>query len=265
MEPFVINGSMFLAVSNFHFAPDGYNTQSFIYKMNPLTEKFELLQTLPTIGCRSMTYFDDDGDSYLVAMNHFDGQTHALNSVIYKWNGTKFVDYKHVKTQGGSAAQFFQIDGESFLTFANYRNTTSVSIFSIVYKWNQGELEVFQELPTHGAVDCKFYHSKIGEKFLVFANYYRLNEGFNVKSAVYKWNGERFVFVQNVEASAAIGIDMFDSDHGLFLALASHRTVSSWHSHTNVFRWNGTEFALFQELETTAAIKVPNSIFSCFF
>ena len=271
MEAFKIKGNTFLAVANFHLRKpsDGYKIDSSIYKMNPLTEKFEILQTLPTLGCRSITYFSDNGDSYLVAANHYDGNTHALDSVIYKWNGTEFMNYAKVKTQGASAAQFFNINGESFLAFANYRNNTSVSIFSIVYKWNQGKLEVFQKLPTHGAVDCKFHSSKTGQIFLVFANYYTPGEGFNVKSVVYKWDGRRFVFAQNVQASAAIGVDLFESDEGLFLALASHRTASSWHSDTNVYRWNGTAFVLFQELEATAAIKVlscfvssfPNTIF----
>lgn len=256
IEPFNINGNTFLAVANFHLAEDGYTTDSFIYKMNPATEKFEILQTLPTVGCRSLTFFSDRGESYLVAANHFDGTTHALSAFIYKWNDTQFVNFTETNMFGASTAQFFKIDGESFLTFANYRNDTSVSINSVVYKWKSGKLEVFQKLPTHGGVDCKFHRSKTGNLFLAFANYYSVGEGFNVKSVVYKWNGRRFVFVQNVEASAAICVDLLEGEAGLFLALASHRTASSWHSYTNVYRWNGTAFVLFQELATTAAVKV---------
>jgi hypothetical protein len=258
MEVFTVEGNTYLAVANFHLreAKNGYRIDSFIYKMNSSTEKFEMLQTLPTIGCRSLTYFSDRGDSYLVAAHHFDGNTYALNSVIFKWNGTQFVNHTQIQTFGASAAHFFTFNGESFLAFANYRNDTSVSIFSVVYKWNRGRPEVFQKFLTHGAVDCKFHRSKDGEIFLIFANYYTPSETFNVKSVIYKWDGNRFVFAQNVETSAAIGVDFFESDQGMFVALASHRTDSSWHSHTNVYRWNGTEFALFQELETTAAIKV---------
>ena len=256
MEIFDIERTTFLAVANFHLVNKGFNIESFVYKMNASTEKFEILQTLPTVGCRSMAYFSDRGDSYLFAANHFDGTTHALDSVIYKWNGTEFVNYTTVETQGASAATFFKINSESFFAVANYRNNTSVSIFSIIYKWNRGRFEIFQKIPTHGAVDCKFYHRKEGQMFLVFANYYSVSEGFNVKSVVYKWDGQRFIRAQNVEASAAMGVDLFESDDELFLTLASHRTANSWHSHTNVFRWNGTAFALFQELETTAAIKV---------
>ena len=262
MEIFNIKGTIFLAVANFHLANKGYNIGSFVYKMSPNTEKFEILQTLPTIGCRSMTHFSDRGDLYLFVANHFDGTTHTLHSVIYKWNGTKFVNHTTIETHGASTAQFFKINGESFCVVANYRNDTSVSIFSIIYKWNKGRLEAFQKIPTHGAVDCKFYNSKGGQMFLVFANYYAISEGFNVKSAVYKWDGQRFILAQYVEASAAIGVDLFESDDGLFLALASHRTANSWHSHTNVFRWNGTAFLLFQELETTAAIKVKPELFA---
>lgn len=257
LEIFDIEGTTFLAVANFHLVNKGFKIDSFVYKMNANTEKFEILQTLPTIGCRSVTSFSDRGHSYLFVANHFDGTTHALDSVLYKWNGTEFVNYTTIETQGASAAQFFKINGESFFAVANYRNNTSVSIFSIIYKWNRGKLEIFQKIPTHGAVDCKFYHSKGGQMFLVFANYYAVREGFNVKSVIYKWDGQRFILAQKVEASAAMGVDLFESDDGLFLTLASHRTASSWHSHTNVFRWNGTAFALFQELETTAAIKVP--------
>ena len=256
IEAFHIGQDTFLAVANFHVGKEGYKINSFIYKMNPSSEKFEILQVLPTTGCRSMTYFADGRNSYLAVVNHFDGITHALNSVIYKWNGAQFVEFTKVPTFGASAAQFFKINGESFLAFANYRNSTSVSISSIVYKWNWGKLEIFQRLPTHGAVDCKFFRSQNGESFLVFANYYSLGDGFDVKSVVYKWDRNRFVFAQNVQTSAAISVDMFENNAGLFLALASHRTAKSWYSHTNVFRWNGTTFVFFQELGATAAIKV---------
>lgn len=264
MEIFTIEGNTFLAVANFHAVPDRYNTASFIYKMNSSAEKFEMLQTLSTIGCRSMTYVYNQGNSYLVAANHYNGRSHVLNSVIYRWNGVRFVNYTSIKTQGASASQFFEINGESYLVFANYRNDTSVSIFSVVYRWNQGRLEIFQKILTHGAVDCKFYRSKAGQMLLVFANYYSINDGFKVKSVVYQWNGQRFVFSQSVKTSAAISADLFENNAGLFLVLASHRRMRSWHSDTNVFRWNGTAFVMFQKLATTAAIKVSVAVFILF-
>ncbi|XP_028410854.1 uncharacterized protein LOC114533523 [Dendronephthya gigantea] len=260
MEIFTIGQSTFLAAANFHAVPDGYNTASFIYKMNSTSEKFEKLQTLPTIGCRSITYVSSQGNSYLVAANHYNGRTHVLDSAIYRWNGHRFVNYTNIETQGASASEFFEINGESYLVFANYRNDTSVSIFSVVYRWNRGNLEIFQKIPTHGAVDCKFFRSKAGRILLVFANYYSINDGFKVKSVVYQWNGRRFVFAQSLRTSAAISVDLFENNDGLFLVFASHRSKRSWHSETNVFRWNGTEFALFQKLQTTAAIKVNHFV-----
>lgn len=256
MEVFEMGGSTYLAAANFHLPKAGFVIDSLIYKMNPATEKFELLQKLLTAGCRSITYFSDRGNSYLVAANHYDGKTYVLDSVIYKWNGSRFLNYTKVKTEGASATQFFRIGGESFLVFANYRNITSVSVFSVVYKWTGRTLDVFQKLQTHGAVDCKFYRTKAGQILLVFASYYQATKEYNTKSIVYKWDGNRFVVAQNLEVSAAMGVDLFESKDGLFLALASHRTANSWHSHSTIFRWNGTAFLLFQELETAAAAKV---------
>lgn len=260
IEVFQIEQRTFLAVSNFHVSEDGFKTSSFIYRMNPTTCRFEMYQRLPTIGCRSMTFFSDGKESYLVTANHYDGRTHELDSFIFKWNGSEFVNYTSVKTYGASKSAFFNINGENFLVFANYRNNTGIST-SVVYKWLRGKLEVFQNLATKGAVDVKFYRSNDGKLFLVFAIRSLRSD---VLSEVYVWNGSRFIFLQNVKASEAQGVDMFESEAGLFLAVASYRVANSWYSNSNIFRWNGTAFTLFQEIETSAAIKVMKLLIDTF-
>lgn len=258
MEVFEVDNNTFLAVANFHVigTSDGYNTKSFVYKMNPKSDEFELFQEFPTIGCRALVAFTTRGESYLVAANHYDGTTYDLRSVIYKWNGTQFENFRKVRTSGASAAQFFTLAGESYLMFANYRNDTTVSVSSVIYKWLPGgNLELFQNLQTHGAVDCQVYESQYGV-FLVFANYYTPQTMYNVESTVYKWNGTRFVFLQNILTSAAASVDMFEQKALLFLAIASNRKDSSWHSHSMILRWNGRQFQSFQRITTTAAVKV---------
>ena len=155
MDVFEIGNTTYLAVANFHRfnSKSGYHTNSYVYRMNPVTDLFELYQELPSFGCRALVSFVRDGTQYLVAANHYDGHKHSLSSVIYKWDGMKFQDYQHVRTYGASAAQFFTIDGEDFLLFANYRNKTTVSVSSVVYKWTNDRLETFQMVsPFHTSI-----------------------------------------------------------------------------------------------------------------
>ena len=65
VEQFTINGNQFLAFANFRNDSDGFNTESFIYKMNNLTEKFSLYQTINTMGAVDMEYFTIADKYYL--------------------------------------------------------------------------------------------------------------------------------------------------------------------------------------------------------
>ena len=82
VEPFTIDGSLFLAFANYHGDIFKYKTGSMIYKMNERTGKFNLYQTLQTRGAYGLEYFSIADKHFLAVANYYDG-THLLDSSVY--------------------------------------------------------------------------------------------------------------------------------------------------------------------------------------
>ena len=91
IEQFSIDGSLFLGFANFYDSNNGYNTNSYIYKLDDSTGRFVLYQTIDTIGARDMEYFTIADKHYLAVANFRNKTTFRLNSAIYQWNGTHFI------------------------------------------------------------------------------------------------------------------------------------------------------------------------------
>ena len=173
VEQFSINGSLFLAFANQYGDTEGYNTHSFIYKLNDSTVKFFLYQTIVTTGVRHMEYFRIGEKHYLAVANYRNMSTYQLNSVIYQWNGHQFVAVQSIPTNGATSFNFFKILQELFLAVTNYRDDTTYSVNSVIYKWkeNHGQFEKFQEIGTEGAVGSKTFAIN-NETFIAFGNNY---------------------------------------------------------------------------------------------
>ena len=107
VEHFTIHGNLFLAFANYRSdTAEKFNTDSFIYKFNDSTGKFFLYQPIGTIGGLDVKYFTISDEHYLAVANNYNGMTHRLNSVIYRWNGTLFFPFQNVATLGGAGFNF---------------------------------------------------------------------------------------------------------------------------------------------------------------
>ena len=90
-----------------------------------------------------MKYFTIANKHYLAVANMQTKTTYRVNSVIYQWNGLKFVVFQNVSTNGASRIIFFKIGKEYFLAVTNWRDDVTV-----IYKWKNGKFDKFQEIPT---------------------------------------------------------------------------------------------------------------------
>ena len=120
VEQFTINGSQFLAFANAISDTDGFNTKSFTYKFNDLTEKFSLFQAIDTLGARDVKFFTINDKYYLTVVNMLNGATYRVNSVIYQWSGRRLVVFQNVSTKGATTVSFFKTGKKSFLTVTNW-------------------------------------------------------------------------------------------------------------------------------------------------
>ena len=150
VEQFTINRSQFVGFANSHGGDsDGFNTKSFIFKFDDLTEKLSLFQAINTSGARNMKYFTIANKHYLAVANMRKETTYRVNSVIYRWNGQKFAVFQNLSTKGASRLSFFKVGKESFLAVANYYDV-KFSVTSVIYKWKDSKFDKFPEIPTVG-------------------------------------------------------------------------------------------------------------------
>ena len=180
VEKFSINGSLFLAFANYRGDIKGYNTDSFIYKLNDSTGKFSHYQTVDTTGAWNIEYFTIADKHYLAVANRQTGATRQLNSVIHQWNGHQFVAFQNIPTNSATGFHFFEMLPELFLTVTNYYGN------SVIYKWKDNQFEKFQEIRTEGNSDASTEFKINNETFFAFANYRNSQQGNAVHSIVVK-------------------------------------------------------------------------------
>ena len=62
--------------------------------------------------------------------NSTNGVSSKLNSMVYKWNGSSFVEFQAIPTNGGSAATTLVVDGKTYLSVGNLYNDPQNLIIS---------------------------------------------------------------------------------------------------------------------------------------
>ena len=113
-----------------------------IYKMNELTGRFSLYQTLQTRGAVALEYFSIDDKHFLAVANYYNG-TYQIDSVVYQWNGQRFVVVQKIPSKSGHHLRFFKINGQNYLAIANHYDGSAYSIKSVIYEWSNGTFNKF--------------------------------------------------------------------------------------------------------------------------
>jgi len=198
---------------------------------------------------RGWTHFSIGTDHYLAIPIYWNGSSTNINSKIYKWNGTSFIDFQSIATYGAFSWEYFQIGTDHYLAVANYsHNTLGYNTDSKIYKWNGTSFIDFQSIATNAAQDWEYF--TIGtDHYLAVANHYNGTTN-NINSKIYKWNGTSFALFQNILNNRAKNWEYFaiGTDHYLVLALSDY---------TKVYKWNGTSFVEFQSI-LTGNVLSPN-------
>ena len=247
VEQFSIDGSLFLAFANARGDNERYDTDSFIYKMNDPTAQFSFYQTIDTTQARNIEYFTITDKHYLAVANH-EGIYNRINSVIYEWNGTQFVVFQNISTNGATSFKFFKILKELFLAV-----THMTSLKSIIYKWNNNQFEKFQEIGTEKAMASTVFAIN-NKTFIAFANFYSSQHRNTVQSTLFKWTGGSFVKVQSLQTYGAWDVKSFTINGSTFLAFANSYNDGNSTLDSFIYKWNGSHFVLFQSIPTRGAM-----------
>ena len=253
VEQFSIDGSLFLGFASYYDGNNGYNTESYIYKLDDSTGKFVLYQTIDTKGGFDMEYFTIADKHYLAVANLRDKTTFRLNSVIYQWNGTHFIAVQNIPTHGATSFNFFKILSDLFLVVTNNYDDTTYSVDSVIYKWDENQFNRFQEIRTEDALASTTFKIKT-ETFLVFANRRSDKLSYSGQSFVYKWSGDSFVKLQSLQTYGAHDVKSFSDNGETFLAFANRRTGNSFNIDSFIYKWSGSRFVLFQSIPIHEAL-----------
>ncbi|XLQ20075.1 MAG: hypothetical protein ACKUBY_05855 [Candidatus Moraniibacteriota bacterium] len=246
---------------NLNFTPDyenpedlggtpGDNNYSTRVKTTDSYSDFVLEQGILTNGAQDLEYFTIGTDDYLVVANYHNNSTYNINSKIYKWNGTSFVDFQSIATSGASDWEHFTIGTDDYLAVTNYYNGSTYNISSKIYKWNGTSFGVLQSIATNGARNWE--HFRIGiDDYLAVTNYYN-GSSRNINSKIYKWNGTSFVEFQSIATTGANSWEYFTIGTDNYLALANSYS-GSYNINSKIYKWNGTSFVDFQSIATSGA------------
>ena len=134
-ESFQIGDASFLAVANCQgdgAAASVSNQDSKIYKYDT-TEKFELLQSIPTFCGNKWKYVQIGSKHFLAVSNGRSGTTdqgtYEQNSIVYEYDETQttnpFQLRQSIPTVGSFDLEFFQMGSATFLGVANCLNIQS--------------------------------------------------------------------------------------------------------------------------------------------
>ncbi|KAL1021958.1 hypothetical protein UPYG_G00020410 [Umbra pygmaea] len=129
-EMFQIGNRVFLVVANGHRldgnGPGRYAIDSTVYELDMSSQMFLRFQDLRTYSAVDWEFFTVGDDSYLIVANSFDGESHSLNSIIYRWQGYEgFVPIHQLPTIGSSDWEFFTSGEESYLMYSSATSSLS--------------------------------------------------------------------------------------------------------------------------------------------
>uniref|UniRef100_A0AAY4B9Z8 Thrombospondin-like N-terminal domain-containing protein n=1 Tax=Denticeps clupeoides TaxID=299321 RepID=A0AAY4B9Z8_9TELE len=128
-EMFQIGNRVFLAVANGELhkkGPSLYTINSSIYELNMALHAFIKFQDIVTSSAVDWEFFSVGDERFLVVANSYNGTSHSLKSVIYRWQGSEgFVSVHELLTVGCRDWEFFSTSEGSFLLYSSATSSLS--------------------------------------------------------------------------------------------------------------------------------------------
>ena len=123
----------------------------------------------------------------------------------------------------------------------------------MVYKMNEqtGKFNLYQTLQTRGAYGLEYF-SIAGKHFLAVANFY--DGTYQLNSAVYQWNGQRFVVFQKIPTKGARDMTFSTINGQNYLTVANYYDGSTHSTRSVIYKWSSGKFNKFQEIPTEGAL-----------
>lgn len=255
MEPFRIDGRMYLAVPQLaeDIAADPPNMNGGNSDVDTIVfvrgeAGWEEHQRLPSHGGESACFFQIEMRSFLVIAQIRSGTNpdfdYEPSSVLYSWEGGRFVPTQAFSTWAAKHAYFFRFAERCFLGFAEAVQPPDKPVardgVSHIHEWSGESFEPFAELPS--AWGYGFTHVPVGGgDYLALADH-------GGPSVLYRWTGTGF------EAHQSFG-EFGGGRHFASCAVDgdTYLVFANLTGGTGLHRWDGGKFVGVQELDGDGA------------
>ena len=214
-------------------------------------------QRLPTTGARAAAPFELEGVPHLAIPQlakdvpgqpaKVEGGDSDVPVLIYRWNGTAFVESVQLPATGSEDVEPFRIGSDLYIAVANLRSGAGpydLNVDSKIFRWSGNVFEEHQRVPTFAAKQWRHFEID-GRHFLALAqgveepNAQPRNPS---TSTIFEWDGAKFKAFQEVESLWGYNWSYFNSQGEHLLAYADHKAPS------RLLRWTGQAFETLQVL-----------------
>lgn len=222
--------------------------------------QLEEVQRLGTSGARAVESFRIGENTYVAIPQlaedipgqpaNMNGGDSDVDTVVYRWESGKLVEFQRIPSHGSEDAAFFAIGDRMFLAICGVRmgrGPYNANSYALVYEFDGRRFFPVQQLATFAAKQLRAF--TIGaDHYLAIANGVTLEgvEG-DSRSRVYRWDGARFREAQILPSRWAYDLEYFEIDGESYLGLADH--LDGW----TLYEWNGVTFLPIQAVSEVGA------------
>ena len=243
-EFFTISGRAFLAVASIRSGagPYSYAVDSIVYEWNG--DRFQPFQRFPTFAAKQWTHFMVEDREFLalaqgVWLPHARAETRP--SIIYEWDGTRFVELQTIPSKWAYNWHPVEIDGDFYLAHADHVDP------SALYRWDGARF-----VPHQNLID------KCGRAFAHFTAdgtvYLACAAIEQVPSTIQRWDGERFVAHQALDGDGGREFAVIDRADATYVVRVNFITGGRENPKpdlmSQLYRWENGRLAVIEEFAT---------------
>ncbi|KTD03657.1 hypothetical protein [Legionella feeleii] len=247
---FSIGKNSFLAIASAHSGPHppfNLHTYSMLYQWDG--RYFYPVQEFLTYGAQQWYSFNIGQRHFLAVANggftpENKGNSPETNSMIYEWNGKKFIPFQTIPSLRGYSFKAFSINNKLFLAFADDLKQSSL------YLWDGSQFNLYQQFKGDGGRGFEFF--MLDNKFyLAYAN-------IKTDSILYQWDRKKFNPYQLLQGEGGRHFSYFTlrDEHYLFRI----NFITGNHNNPNpalqspLYQWKEGQFAVIQTIPTFGGI-----------
>ncbi|XP_059825311.1 adhesion G-protein coupled receptor V1 [Hypanus sabinus] len=169
-------------------------------------------------------------------------------STLYQWRGV-FVSVQNIEAQNPTGCTTFVKSDVSYIIITHSGITGVKASNNSIYSFTlQTELTLVQSLIVPESSDVKHFTQE-NEDYLIISSQ---KDALDSNSKIYRWNGNSFIFHQNLLTRSATGLALFKQGNLLYLAVSQFNRASA------LFQWSDDQFGQLQNISVYGGTHVSS-------